>query len=57
MEFTDRDGNQLRRTVAIDFYDGVNIPQENIEEIKICTYTDVQIGSHHCASYSKDFGE
>ena len=55
MQFTDRDGNQLRRTVSIDFYDGVNIPEENIDQVKICTYTDLQIGSHHCASYSKDF--
>ena len=55
MEFTDNDGNKLRRTVGIDFYAGVNIPEENIDQVQISTYTDVQIGSHHCASYGKDF--
>ena len=55
MEFTDRDGNNLRRTVGIDFYAGVNIPEENIDQVRISTHTDVQVGSHHVASYGKDF--
>ncbi len=55
MEFTDRDGNRLRRTVGIDFYAGVNIPEENINQVKISTHTDVQVGSHHVASYGKDY--
>ena len=50
MEFTDRDGNKLRRTVGIDFYAGVNITEENIDKVQISTYTDVQIGSQHCES-------
>ena len=54
MEFTDRDGNNLRRTVGIDFYAGVNIPEENIDQVRISTHTDVQVGSHHVASYGKD---
>ena len=55
MEFTDRDGNRLRRNVGIDFYAGVNIPEENIDQVRISTQTDVQVGSHHVASYRKDF--
>ena len=55
MEFTDTDGNRLRRTVSIDFYAGVNIPEENIDQVRISTHTDVQVGSHHVASYGKDF--
>ncbi len=55
MQFTDRWGNKLNRTMYVDFYDGVNIPEENIDQVKISTHTDVQVGAHHVASYNKDF--
>ena len=55
MQFIDRDENLLRRTVGIDFYNEVNIPEENIDQVSISTHTDVQVGSHHVASYGKDF--
>jgi hypothetical protein len=55
MEFTDRDETRVRRTVSIDFYDGLKIPEEDIDSVKISTYTDLLVGSHHCASYTKSF--
>ena len=55
MQFIDRDGNLLRRTVGIDFYDGIKVPEDNIDVVNISTHTDVQVGSHHVASYGKDF--
>lgn len=55
IEFTDNYKNRIRRTVSVDFYDGVKIPEENIDQVKISTYTDTQVDGHLVASYSKDF--
>ena len=55
MVFTDIYGNRIRRTVSVDFYDGVKIPEENIDQVKISTYTDTSVDAHLVASYSKDF--
>ena len=55
IEFTDINNNWIRRTVSVDFYDGVKVPADNIDVLNISTYTDVQVGSHHVASYGKDF--
>ena len=55
MEFTDIYGNRIRRTVSVDFYDGVKIPEENIDQVKISTYTDTSVDAHLVAAYSKDF--